>query len=63
MVAPQPRWISLPHCSTIAPRILNPDAIVRFTASNMVLAVESDASYLSVVKARSCAAGYFYLTN
>jgi hypothetical protein len=29
----------------------------------MVLAVESDASYLSVVKARSRAAGYFYLTN
>ena len=29
----------------------------------MLLAVESDASYLSVVKGRSRAAGYFYLTN
>jgi hypothetical protein len=29
----------------------------------MILAVESDASYLSVIKARSRAAGYFYLTN
>ena len=29
----------------------------------MILAVESDASYLSVAKGRSCAAGYFFLTN
>ena len=29
----------------------------------MILAVKSDASYLSVVRARSCEAGYFYLTN
>ena len=41
----------------------HPDASVRFTASEMVLAIESDASSLSVVKARSRAAGYFYLTN
>ena len=41
----------------------HPDATVRFTASDMVVAVESDTSYLSVVKARSRAAGYFYLTN
>ncbi len=47
----------LKYCAT------HPDAIVRFTASNMVLAVESDASYLSVVNARSCAVGYFYMTN
>jgi hypothetical protein len=47
----------LNYCAT------NPDATVRFTASDMILAVESDASYLSVVKARSRAAGYFYLTN
>ena len=40
----------------------HPDATVRFTASDMILAVESDASYLSVlVKAHSRAAGYFYL--
>ena len=41
----------------------HPDATVRFTASDMILAVESDASYLSVVKGRSRAAGYFFLTN
>ena len=29
----------------------------------MILAIESDASYLSVAKGRSRAAGYFYLTN
>ena len=41
----------------------HPDATVRFTASDMILAVESDASYLSVVKGRSRAAGYFFLTS
>ena len=41
----------------------HPDATVRFTASDMILAVESDASYLSVAKGRSRAAGYFFLTN
>ena len=47
----------LNYCAT------NPDATVRFTASDMILAIESDASYLSVAKARSRAAGYFYLTS
>ena len=47
----------LNYCAT------HPDASVRFTASDMLLAVESDASYLSVAKGRSRAAGYFYLTN
>ena len=41
----------------------HPDATVRFNASDMILAVESDASYLSVVKGRSRAAGYFFLTD
>jgi hypothetical protein len=35
------------------------DATIRFTASDMLLAVESNALYLSVVKGRSRAAGYF----
>ncbi|KAI2496471.1 hypothetical protein MHU86_18012 [Fragilaria crotonensis] len=44
----------LNYCAT------HPDASVRFfTASDMILAVESDASYLSVAKGRSRAAGYF----
>ena len=41
----------------------HPDASIRFHASYMLLAVESDASYLSVVKGRSREAGYFYLSN
>ena len=45
----------LNYCAT------HPDASVRFTASNMILAIESDTSYLSVTKGRSRAAGYFYL--
>ena len=45
------------YCAT------HPDASVRFTASDMLLAVESNASYLSVAKGRSRAAGYFYVTN
>ncbi len=47
----------LNYCTT------NPDATLRFTASDMILAVKSDASYLSVIKAHSRAAGYFFLTN
>ena len=47
----------LNYCAT------HPDATVRFSASDMILAIESDASYLSVIKARSRAAGYFFLTN
>ena len=41
----------------------HPDATIRYSASDMLLAVESDASYLSVAKGRSRAAGYFFLTN
>jgi hypothetical protein len=41
----------------------HPDAIVRYKASGMVLHVESDASYLSETKARSCVAGYHYLSD
>ncbi len=41
----------------------NPDASARFTTRDMILAVESEALYLSVIKARSRAAGYFYVTN
>jgi hypothetical protein len=47
----------LNYCAT------HPEATIRYTASDMMLAIESDASYLSVTKARSRAAGYFFLTN
>ena len=41
----------------------NPDAIVTYHASNMVLAAHSDASYLSETKARSRAGGHFFCTK
>jgi hypothetical protein len=47
----------LDYCAT------NPDAIVRFRASDMQLYIESDASYLCESKARSRAAGYHYLSS
>jgi len=40
-----------------------PDAVLRFSASKMVLHIHSDASYLSETKARSRAGGYFYLSD
>ena len=39
----------------------NPNAIVRFRASDIVLNVHSDASYLSAPKARNRAGGYYFL--
>ena len=41
----------------------NPNAILRYVASDMILHVESDASYLSESKARSRYAGYHYLSS
>ena len=40
-----------------------PDTTVRYHASDMCLHVDSDASYLSVPKARSRAGGYFFLSD
>jgi hypothetical protein len=39
----------------------HPDAIIRYHASDMILNVHSDVSYLSAPKACSCAGGYFFL--
>ena len=39
----------------------HPDAKIRYQASDMVLNVHSDASYLSAPNARSHAGGYFFL--
>ena len=41
----------------------HPDATIRYVASDMILHVDSDASYLSESKARSRAGGYHYLSN
>ena len=41
----------------------NPNAIIRYHASGMILFIHSDASYLSVTKARSRASGVFSLSD
>ena len=41
----------------------HPDAILTFNASDMVLHVHSDASYLTEPKARSRAGGHFFMSN
>jgi hypothetical protein len=41
----------------------HPDTIIQFIASDMILHVESDASYLSKPKAWSQVAGYYCLSN
>ena len=40
-----------------------PLAIIRFYASDMILAVESDAAYLVMPNAKSRVAGYYHMTN
>ena len=47
----------LNYCAT------HPDAVVRFHASDMVLHIHSDASYLSASKARSRLGGFFHLSS
>jgi hypothetical protein len=39
------------------------DAVITYRNSNMVLAIHSDASYLSEPKARSRAGGHFFLSE
>ncbi|NNE46316.1 MAG: hypothetical protein HKN37_06620, partial [Rhodothermales bacterium] len=56
------------HTMKAVTKLLNylathPDAILRYTASDMCLWTHSDASYLSVIKARSRVAGYFFLSD
>jgi hypothetical protein len=47
----------LNYCAT------HPNGVVRYYSSDMILYIESDASYLSETKARSRTAGYHYLSN
>eukprot|EP00957_Ditylum_brightwellii_P096198 7328406-Ditylum_brightwellii.AAC.1 len=48
-------WQMLNYCYT------HPDATLRFLASNMILTLHSNVSYLSEKKSHSRAAGHFYL--
>jgi hypothetical protein len=41
----------------------HPDATIRYHASDMILHIHRDASYLSVSNARSCLGGLFFLGN
>ena len=41
----------------------HPNVTVRFLASDMILALHSDASYLSEPESKSRAAGHYYLAN
>eukprot|EP00957_Ditylum_brightwellii_P055084 4174983-Ditylum_brightwellii.AAC.1 len=41
----------------------HPNATIYYMASNMILTVHSDASYLLESNARSRASGHFYLAN
>jgi hypothetical protein len=43
--------------------LTHPEATIRYNKSEMVLHIESDVSYLSESQMRSCAAGYFYLSQ
>jgi hypothetical protein len=47
----------LNYCAT------HPNVVIRYVASDMNLAIESDSSYLSESKAKSRVAGYYYLGN
>jgi hypothetical protein len=43
--------------------VTHPDATIRYKASDMILWIHSDTSYLSASKARSRAGGHFFLGN
>ena len=40
-----------------------PNSLIYYKASDMVLHVDSDAEYITMSGARSCYAGYFYLSD
>ena len=42
---------------------MHPNACIRYHACDMILAVHTDASYLSKIGGKSRAVGHFYLTN
>ena len=41
----------------------HPEAVIRYSKSNMILWIESDALYLSATNARSRTGGHFYLRD
>ena len=43
--------------------VSNPDAVLTYSASDMVLAIHSDASYLSEANARSRMGGHYFMSK
>ena len=39
----------------------DPNAKIRFKASDMIIHIDSDAAYLVLPGAKSCVAGYYFL--
>ena len=40
-----------------------PNAVISYKASDMVLHMDSDTAYLTMLEARSCYSGHFYLID
>jgi hypothetical protein len=60
----KPTAVTAQHiCQFLDYAACNPDAVLRYTASGMILHIHSDGSYLSAPNARSRAAGHFFLTS
>ena len=59
-----PTDTTLHHCHTLLDYVAShPNTILRFHASDMLLAIDSDAAYLVAPQARSRVAGYFQLNS
>ena len=61
-VAPTTNTLKRPH-QLLDYMATNPNAMVQYQASDMVLNIQSDASYLSAPKAHSRAGGYFFMDS
>ena len=60
----QPTTTTRQQCNRLMDYVATyPDAYIRYHASNLILSVDSDASYLVLPKARSRIAGFFQLTD
>jgi hypothetical protein len=62
--SPQPTEETMLHTQQLLDYLASQEeAVPTYNAGNMILAVHSDASYLSEPKARSCAGGHFFLSS
>ncbi len=62
--SPQPTEETMLHTQQLLDYLASQEeAVLTYNASNMILAVHSDASYLSEPKAQSCTGGHFFLSS